>query len=182
VYRQHVRRVARWVARLGGPELDLEDTVHEIFVVVRTLLPRFRGDAQLATWLYEITARVVHRERRRGRWRRWLAGSSDEVASHLPSPEPTPLEELERRQATLQLYRILDGMAEKYRTAFVLYELEGMSGPEIAQLTGLNLKTVWVRVHRARQQFHERVAKLERAEAVRLDLMGTLRRGKEGSR
>jgi RNA polymerase sigma-70 factor (ECF subfamily) len=177
LYRTHVRRVASWVARLAGPELDLEDTVQEVFITVRDLLPRFRGEASVTSWLYQVTARVVLRERRRSRWRRWLRGSAEETAGQLVSNRPTPVEELERREAVAELYRILDGLGEKYRTVFILYELEELSGQEIAELTGLKLKTVWVHLHRARQRFDEKVARLERldrgrAEAVRLGWTG----------
>jgi RNA polymerase sigma-70 factor (ECF subfamily) len=183
VYRQHLDRVTRWVGRLGGPELDLEDTVQEVFLVVRARLPEFRGEARLSTWLYEITIRIVQRERRRARWRRWLGGSTEEVAGGIDSGRPTPADELERRQAVERLYRVLDRLGETYRTVFILYELEALPGPEIAELTGLKVQTVWVRLHRARQQFREQVARLERAEASRLDLLGpALERPKEGSR
>ena len=44
----------------------------------------------------------------------------------------------------------------------ILFEIEGLSGEEIAELTGARLATVWVSLHRARVQF---LARLERHEA-----------------
>jgi DNA-directed RNA polymerase specialized sigma24 family protein len=55
-------------------------------------------------------------------------------------------------------------MSEKYRTMLVLFRLEGLSGEELAALSGLPIATVWVRLHRARAQF---AAKVDRARRKR---------------
>jgi hypothetical protein len=59
VYRAHAKTVSRWASRLLGPGGDCEDVVQEVFIVVRHKLPRFEGPAEITTWLYEITVRVV---------------------------------------------------------------------------------------------------------------------------
>ena len=151
LYRAHAPAVARWAAHLGGPRLDVEDAVHEVFLVVSKRLTEFRGDAKVTTWLYRITERVVRGGRRRERVRRWLdLVRRGDVQQSLSPPRPTPVEELERRQSRETVYRILDRLAEKYRRVLVLFELEELSGEEIAALTGLKLATVWVHLHRAR--------------------------------
>jgi RNA polymerase sigma-70 factor (ECF subfamily) len=160
LYRRHAEDVATWARRLGGPSLDAEDVVHEVFLVVQRRLPEWRGDAKITTWLYEITFRVVHD--RRKRWRRpgwWprradAPGGDDEA--QLPADQPDALDLLERREASATLYRLLDGIGEKYRTVLVLFELEGKSGEEIAALTGASLPNVWIRLHRGRQRLMQR--------------------------
>jgi RNA polymerase sigma-70 factor, ECF subfamily len=166
IYRAHAQRVARWAARLGGPTVDVEDAVQEVFLIVHRLLPGFRGDAKVTTWLYRITANVVRHRRRKERWRRWLGGSADDVGGDVPSGEPSPAEALERQQANATVYRALDGMAEKYRSALILFEIEGLSGEEIAALTGAKPSTVWVWLHRARAQFLARLEAIERDERL----------------
>ncbi len=154
LYRAHAATVARWVAHLGGPRLDVEDAVHEVFLVVGKRLPEFRGDAKITTWLYRITERVVRGGRRRERLRRWLDFvRRGDVERALSPPKLTPVEELERRQSREVVYRVLDRLAEKYRRVLVLFELEELSGEEIAALTGIKLATVWVHLHRARALF-----------------------------
>ena len=74
VYRAHGRTVARWAIRLLGPKADFEDIVQDVFMVVRRRLPEFRGEAEITTWLYEITVRVVQRWRLRARWWSWVTG------------------------------------------------------------------------------------------------------------
>jgi RNA polymerase sigma-70 factor (ECF subfamily) len=157
LYRAHAQAVARWAARLAGPALDVEDIVHEVFLVVRSQLPRFRPGARMTTWLYGITQNVVRHQRRKQRWRNWLSGSATDVAGDLEATGPTPLEELERQRALRNVYRILDGMSDKLRTVFILFEIERLSGEEVAELTGAKVATVWVQLHRARADFFKRM-------------------------
>jgi RNA polymerase sigma-70 factor (ECF subfamily) len=154
LYRAHAPQVARWAANLGGPRLDVDDLVHEVFLVVSRRLGDFQGRSKSTTWLYSITERVTLAARRKARVRDWLDRVRRvDVEATLSPTHPTPLEELERRQALEQVYRIFDRLAEKYRRVLILFEIEGLSGEEIADLTGLKLATVWVHLHRARAHF-----------------------------
>jgi RNA polymerase sigma-70 factor (ECF subfamily) len=154
IYRAHAGTVARWAAKLAGPCNDVEDLVHEVFLVVRRRLPEFRGDAKVTTWLYRITERVALQSRRKDRFRRWFSHARQfDIEDAIAPVRLTPVDDLERRQSTEACYRILDMMPDKYRTVLILFELEELSGEEIAALTGLKLATVWVHLHRARARF-----------------------------
>ena len=173
VYRAHAKTVSRWASRLLGPGGDCEDVVQEVFIVVRHKLPRFDGRAEITTWLYEITVRVVQEWRRRRRWWSWVTGRGPSPsrgrAQPLPSPRSgdeshDPVPRLELRERVLFFYRVLDGLGEAYRTTFILFELEGLSGERIAEITGVRPGTVWVRLTRARRIFVERMRRLEKQE------------------
>jgi len=161
VYRDHVQLVARWAARLGGPHLDVEDAVQETFAIVQRRLPTYRPEAKLTTWLFRITENAVHHQRRSARWRRWLRGSAEDVAGDRPDPRRSPLEDVERRQAREKVYRILDGMNERYRTVLVLAVLEELPTEEIAERLGTSRDNLWLLLHRARKDFAKRLEKLE---------------------
>jgi RNA polymerase sigma-70 factor, ECF subfamily len=155
IYREHAAAVSVWVRRLLGPRGDVEDVLHEVFLVAQRRLPGFRGEAKISTWLYAITVRVVQSHRRKGsrfRWLRWL-GMGGAVADQPPAP--TPLQALESRQALELTYQLLDQLPETERIALVLFELEGLSGEEIAAITGDAVGTIWVRLHRARARFRK---------------------------
>lgn len=154
VYRAHADAVALWARRFGGPDLDVEDIVHEVFLVVQRRLPEWRGEAKLSTWLYEITFRVVQDRRRRWRWPRFgnAARTAPDEAARIAADQPDALSLLERREASATLYALLDELGEKYRTVIVLFELEERSGEEIAALTNTSLANVWIRLHRGRQK------------------------------
>jgi RNA polymerase sigma-70 factor (ECF subfamily) len=167
VYRSHSPHVSRWAARLAGPGFDVEDIVHDVFLVVQRRLGEFRGDALMSTWLYEITVRVVQARRRSWRRRRWMwsrpdeTGDADAGMAKAADERVSPLDALERRQATVLLYRLLDDLDEKYRTAVVLFELEGVSCQQIAAITGTSVSNVWARVSRGREKLIKAFASSE---------------------
>jgi RNA polymerase sigma-70 factor, ECF subfamily len=164
LYRKHADDVARWAGRLMGHSGDVEDAVHQVFMVAQRRLPDFRGEAKVTTWLHEITIRVVQETRRRQRswWRGSFAGRGSPILNggrapeDFPSEQPSALELLEKKEAGRIVYQILDQLDEKYRTALILFELEGLTGQEVAEVTKTSLSNVWVRLLRARQQFLKR--------------------------
>ncbi len=157
VYVEHVDTVTAWVVRLGGPRFDSADAVQDVFAVVAEQLSRFRGESKLTTWLYGITENVVHQQLRRERLRRWVFGGERGVS--LPSPSFQPAE-AERLQSSELVYRALDRLREPYRSTLILFEIEGLSGLQIAELKQCKLATVWVWLHRARTQFLKQLNRL----------------------
>lgn len=147
-YFDFVLRVAR---RLGTPEAEAEDVVHDVFVVVHKKLDRFEG-GRLTTWLYRITANVVSERHRKRRVRNafetlkiWIGGE----------PSESPERSAERSSATRAVERVLERMNPKKREVFALFEIEGLSGEEIAERIGSPVNTVWTRLYHARKQFLE---------------------------
>ncbi len=155
LYLEHADFVRGAVLRLGGPRADVDDLVHDVFLVALRKRAEFEGRSSRKTWLYGIALKVVAGARRRSRVRRFFGLES--------VPEPmdslTPARLFEQREAAAQLYAILDGMAEKKRVVFILYEIEGLSGEEIAEVAGCPIKTVWTRLHHARRELSEAVAR-----------------------
>jgi len=172
VYRAHAKTVSRWACHLLGSSEDCKDVVQDVFLVVRRKLPAFKADAEVTTWLYEITVRVVQDFRKRRRWWSWLTGrgqspSRGKVRAELP-PQVATVQEpeavLEARERVRLVYRILDELGETHRTTFLLFELEGLSGEHIAKIMGTSVAAVWVHLHRARRKFVERLRELEAKE------------------
>lgn len=150
LYEQHSADVKRWAWRLAGPREDLEDVLHDVFVIALRRRFAFRGQASIKTWLFRITHLVV-RNRLRRKFIRGLIfrRHEDELRSTMVS-SGTPQDEIERRERHLRLYDALNTLPDSYRTTLILYEIEGLSGEEVAELTGVNVGTVWVRLHRGR--------------------------------
>lgn len=163
LFAAHAQTVAHWARRLGGPDIEVEDIVQEVFLTAHRLLSTFRGEAKITTWLFRITQNQVRHQRRKLRFRRFLFGLSEDVAGQLASPRLTPVELLEQRQASETVYRVLDGLGERYRTAFILFEIEQHSGEEVAALLGQKVSTIWVWLHRARAQFLRGLSRMEKS-------------------
>lgn len=167
VFKHYAPLVGRWAHRLGGPSLDVEDVVQEVFVRVYEQLPRFRGEAKLSTWLFQITLNEVRGRRRKAKVLRWFGRAEPEDAvEEVPSNADSPLTRMERTQDVRRLYQALDGLKEKYRVPLVLFEIDGLSGEAIAELLGTNVSTVWVWLHRGRTQLLERLQALQREEGA----------------
>jgi RNA polymerase sigma-70 factor (ECF subfamily) len=163
IFERHAPTVARWAARLGGPRVDVEDVVQDVFAIVSRKLPGFAGASSLETWLFGITDNVVRNQRRRWSVRRILVGWHEDMLE-IPSGAPSPLEELEARRRAERAYAVLDRLPDRDRRVLILFELEEMSSEQIALLLGTKTATVRVWLFRAREKFLSRQRKLERAE------------------
>ena len=167
LYRQYAAKVGRWAARLGGPAVEVEDVVQEVFLVAKRRLASFRpeGGGSVTTWLFRTTDKIVKGMRRKQRLRRLFGGSAELESAAAESARPIPSDELESRQEIARVYRVLDRLPERLRRVLILFELEGMSTAEIAALIGARVGTVRVWLYRARASFlqhHDRIAAADR--------------------
>jgi RNA polymerase sigma-70 factor (ECF subfamily) len=133
--------------RLGVPPNQLEDACQEVFVDVFHYLPRFRREADFRTWLYRICLSRARVARRHARLWSLLSGLLPSFVSEL-SREP-----LETGQASRQLAKAMTRLSEAERVVFVLFELEGLSGKDIAKVIDRPEATVFRRLHEARKHF-----------------------------
>jgi RNA polymerase sigma-70 factor (ECF subfamily) len=149
LYEANFDFVFRTCRRLGLPDADAEDATQETFVVASRRLGDFES-GKLSTWLYRIAANLVSARHRKRRLREalfslWGRGD-DEVA-------PSPHGVVEARQAAARVGAVLARMSPKKREVFALYELEGLSGEQIAERVGCKIDTVWTRLWHARKEF-----------------------------
>jgi RNA polymerase sigma-70 factor, ECF subfamily len=155
LYDAHFDFVHRVSRRLGTPDGELDDVVQETFLVAFRKLTDFQS-GRFTTWLYRIAANVVSGRHRRRRIREAFGAlfgrSEEEAVARAPDGE------YEAREAELHVAQVLARMAPKKREVFALFELEGLSGEEIAERVGCKVDTVWTRLHYARKDF-ERIAR-----------------------
>jgi RNA polymerase sigma-70 factor, ECF subfamily len=163
VYDDWFVEVSRWIRALGGLEADRDDIVQEVFLVVRRRLPSFDG-VNLPAWLYRITRRQVRDFRRRTWVKHIFTRLRIDEPDALPHAGGSPAMALEQKENQCLLYAVLDKMQADRRSAFVLFEIEGLSGDEIARIQNVPLNTVWSRLHHARKEFFALAAKLRRAQ------------------
>ena len=166
LYENYEPMVERWVRRLAGPSVDIEDLIHDVFVVALRRRGEFRGDAKVSTWLFRIAQLVVRKCRFRHKLRQCLdiLHRSHELA--VVPPSPTPLEVVEQRLQNARLYAALDRLPDKYRTAVILCDIESMGAEEVGHLVGLTANAVWVRVHRGRAMLLEQLTRNQGRAAV----------------
>ena len=160
-YHRWFDHVSRLVNLLGGPEADREDVLQEVFLVVRRRLASFDG-VNPSGWLYQITRRQVRDFRNRAWVKHIFTRRRDEEPDALATNIGHPERAFEARQKHRALGAILAKMNADRRAAFVLFEIDGLSGEEIAHIQGVPLNTVWTRLRTGRKEFFELAAKFRR--------------------
>jgi RNA polymerase sigma-70 factor (ECF subfamily) len=139
IYRAHFAFVWRSLRRLGVREEDAADTAQEVFIVVHRKLPEFAGRSKVTTWLYGVCFRVASGGRGR-------------------AADPATI--AERNEGFAMLERVLDRIPDEQRAVFCLFELEGMTGEEIAEALEIPLGTAYSRLRLARVAFSAATAEL----------------------
>jgi RNA polymerase sigma-70 factor (ECF subfamily) len=162
VYEAHFAYVYRCLRGLGVRDAALDDAVQDVFMVVQDKLARFDGGAQLRTWLYAIVLRVARRYRERA-----AIEARKFVASEAASGHKTLEAELEQGERLQLAQRALSALDDDKREVFVLAQVEQMSAPEIAEILGVPVNTVYSRLRAARSAFSAHVARLQLGHARR---------------
>jgi RNA polymerase sigma-70 factor, ECF subfamily len=164
IYEAWFEDVVKWIGALGMPDSEAEDLAQEVFLVVNRKLSRFDGRNQ-AGWLYRITVLTVRDHRRRAWFRNLFRRRQQNVdIEAVARVDGIPTLAREEEQDRLALQRILAQMRPKLRATFVLFEIEGRSGDEIAAIQNIPRATVWTRLHNARRVFWKLVDELRRQE------------------
>lgn len=144
--------------RLGVRPSDLEDAVHEVFIVVHRHLGEYDTARPLRPWLAGIAFRVASEHRRRAR-RRPEVVSDAEVATRADDALPAD-ERVAQRQASEVLNEALESLADDRRIVFVLHDLDAQTMPEIAAALSIPLNTAYSRLRLAREDFAAAVRRI----------------------
>jgi RNA polymerase sigma-70 factor (ECF subfamily) len=146
--RADYRFIWRLLRRFGVPEAQAEDAAQQVFLIVAERLDDVIEGRERA-FAFGTALRVAQSLRRRlGRER--PSDGFDECAGAATGAD----ELLDQKRARELLDRVLLEMPLESRSVFILFELERLSSPEIAQLLEVPLGTVASRLRRARELFH----------------------------
>ncbi len=149
--------------RLSNDREDARDATQDTFLKVYNNIGRFRGDAQLRTWIYRITVNQVANQQRWWRRRR----REKTVSIDISSPEETPLSERlaatgqspEQRTLAAEQRKMIVAALEKlkfdFRVAVILRDIEGLSYEEISETLEVSVGTIKSRIARGREELRE---------------------------
>ncbi len=152
------------VVVLGSVE-DARDVAQEAFVNAFQKLHTFRGSSAFYSWLFRIALNAAYSQKRKVNR---VCVSIDaareqsgiEPIDHHPATRPEyAMERVERQTAVRSA---LAELAEEFRTALVLKEMDGLSYDEIAGIVGCPIGTVRSRIHRARAELRVKLQGLLR--------------------
>jgi RNA polymerase sigma-70 factor (ECF subfamily) len=160
VFNEYAPRVFSLARRMLGNDADAEDVTQDVLLQVVRKLDTFRGEADIATWLYRVTVNMAlaYRARRARRAEHEvhdhppLNGFSED-GHHAAPVRPwsvAPDQHALDREQTRLIEDAIARLPDVYRDVYVLADVEGLPNAEIADLLGLNLPGVKSRLHRAR--------------------------------
>lgn len=156
------------LARTVQNQADAADLTQEVFLKVFRGIHSFNGEASLRTWIYRIALHEVSNSRR---W--WCRHQSREIPMEMPiesdsnnlclkdtliDPASSPYQDAETAELRAQVEAALRRVAEPFRTALVLRDIEGFSYEEIVEITGTTMGTIKSRILRGRNSLKQELA------------------------
>ncbi|MHB9132017.1 MAG: sigma-70 family RNA polymerase sigma factor [Armatimonadota bacterium] len=156
-------RVYNLAFRLLGNTEDAQDIGQEAFVRVYQAIPRFKGDAAFSTWLYRIVSNACYdalKRRRRSPVTFTEFADDDNASSPLDmvAAPHTAEDALLQRERQRVVQHAITELPDIFRLVLVLYDLQGLSYQEIAEVTGQPVGTVKSRLNRARNMLREKIS------------------------
>jgi RNA polymerase sigma-70 factor (ECF subfamily) len=148
LYRSHVGRVYALAVRLVDAE-RADDLTQEVFIRAWNKLASFRGKARFGTWLHRLAVNLILSRRETLKARDGRRGGGDDVVARAASP---------RRESPgmrMDLEAAVRSLPQRAREVFVLYDVEGYSHEEIANLMEVSVGTSKSQLHRARMLMRE---------------------------
>jgi len=157
IYTRHADFVWRTLLRMGIAQDNVADAVQDVFLIVHQQLEQFEGRCAMSTWLFTICRSVANRRHQRARRDRENAIDSD--LDEVIDLRADVGRAVEHNQNLTLLETILANIEASQRNVFILFELEQMSGEDIALVLGVPLGTVYSRLQLARNAFRQALAR-----------------------
>lgn len=139
---------------LGVPEAGLDDAVQDVFEVLVRRIGAYDRRFSLRQWMAGVARKIARRHRERAVR---APGVLDEA--EVASPGPDPEGWAARQEALAELQGFLGELDPDRWAVFVLSEIEGLRGTEIAAELGVHLSTVYARLRVAKESFEKRLAR-----------------------
>jgi RNA polymerase sigma-70 factor, ECF subfamily len=157
---RHMQRAFGVAYRLLGQREDAEDLVQEAFMAALQKIETFDTDREFSPWFYRILVnRCLNARKSRGR-RSTVDLPGDAVAGNA-----SPLVETERSELRHSLTQALAALPERQSTIVKMFDLEGFSSPEIAEVLGISDGTVRWHLHQARRALRDELEPFARRKA-----------------
>ena len=145
----HRERIFRYLAVMLGDEAMAEDLTQETFTRALKALPKFERRSKLSSWLYQI---AINLARKYFRSKASKVQSVDpEILENRNATRRSVLSSVVRRERAEFLAMAIDRLPNTMREPFILHHVEGIRFNEISEITETPVRTLHVRVHRARE-------------------------------
>lgn len=147
---------------LADPD-EAECVLQETFLKVLQVLPDFKGQSSLSTWIYRIATnfalmRLRDKKKLDGMENIDSKVSSEALQHFNRSIGNNPLRAVMNSELRRAMDNAIAELPSKFRSVFVLKDIEGYSLKEIAEMLGMSLAAVKSNLHRARLFLRDHLA------------------------
>jgi RNA polymerase sigma-70 factor (ECF subfamily) len=158
IYRRYHGGIYRFARSMTGSTAIAEDVTQEVFLALMRDITRYDPErAPLGTYLYAIARNVTrYRLRKERRFVVLDVGAVDE-----PRASDDPEQAMMRSQTVKKVRAYIMGLSSRYREVLILCDLNGLSYEEASAILNTRIGTVRSRLHRARKQLAERIARAD---------------------
>ena len=164
IYDEFYEKIRHYVGRLAG-EAQTEDLTQEVFVKANKGLADFHGKSKLSTWIYRIATNTcldklrskAHRQDRQSESLSDDEGRQIDVEDQKSSGARSSSvnEQVIKGEMGECITEFVDRLSPDYRAVIVLSELKDLKNQEVADIVGVSLDTVKIRLHRARAKLKQ---------------------------
>ena len=160
LFKEYKQRIHHYMVRMVG-ESAADDVTQDVFIKVNRALSGFKGESRLSTWVYRIATNTAldhlrSRAHQQANRSESLTDPSDRGEKDIPDldasgrPRPAVDETLVKTEMTDCIREFVDDLPPDYRAVIALSELKDLPNQEIADILGISLDNVKIRLHRAR--------------------------------
>jgi RNA polymerase sigma-70 factor (ECF subfamily) len=161
-------KILRYLRRMVG-EYAAEDLTQDVFIKVNNALNSFRGESKVSTWIYRIATNVAIDRLRSSSHKQSVKTASlqDRLAKGVTEIEskdlrtaitpPSSEAEFIRNEMNDCIRNFIEQLPSDYRAALLLSEFEGLKNSQIADILGVTLDTIKIRLHRARVKLKKKL-------------------------
>jgi len=158
--------------RLLHNKEDAADIMQETYIAAYENLPKFKGDSSFSTWLYRIATNFALMKMRKEKGRKISEERLKEISRHLYDTTFTdwsesPVDHLKKQELKEVLDKAIESLPPKYRSVFVLHDIEGLPIAEVAEILSISKGAVKTRSHRSRLYLREKLSEYFKGSGVK---------------
>lgn len=158
---RHQAQVYRFGMKMCRDPEDAKDVLQDTLLSVARNVRDFRAASSVSTWLYTIARSFCVKKRRKSKFApQGTMAALDRAAEQVADPRATADEAVASKQVERALEAAIASLDPMYREVLLLRDVEGLTAPEVARVTGVSVQAVKSRLHRARLAVREQIAPL----------------------
>ena len=151
IYDQYYQRVRKFILHTVRNEWVADDLVQETFIRINHNLENVRDAARLQAWIFRI-AHNICRDYFRQQGKTANLGLEEISEEPALAKAPTSQKELEQGQMRKCVFGLVNHLPESLRSVIILSDISEFSQREIAEILGITVENVKIRLHRARKK------------------------------